>query len=900
MARTARKAAPAELVTIRVVLLCKRFANVTAERTFVVIGAAVVDSLEPVALVGGEHLVPALERLGQELEVTGTHSNHPKWGAQFQVASLRLPEIRDTEGLVRWLNMQPGVGPRTAERVAETLGPDALAKIHADRALVDSVAGLQPHHRQAVVQAVRVYVEDGHKARVVTWALQHGLGPAAAHDVWKKWGPRAVDVLTADPYLLSQVDRQGFLKADALAASLGADPLAPSRMRAAAEYVMDAAVYQDGHTWLDSGDLAVRMRDMVLETGRPTREAAYLDWGPIRQAVRTLVDDGRLAREGSLVALPVMAAAEEFVAGWVRARLRPAEEENVPEKGTPIWALRLLEIEPPLTAVEVRLTYKRLLSEAHPDRQVDPEQKTAAEEHCKQLAVALDVLLQSGIHADASVGRNIQGPSLPEFGVAYAPEQMDAIRRSLVEKLLVLTGGPGTGKTTVIKGIIAAHRHRDPEVKILLAAPTGKAAKRMTEQTGLPAKTIHRLLEYSPIEGGFLRDRRNPLDGNVLIIDETSMNDQVLMRDLLDAVPEHMVVIFVGDADQLPPVGPGQPFVDMIRSGAVPVVRLQHVFRQGAESGILANAGRINNGEVPEKVPGAKDFVLRVVERGETGRTEMVGLIRQAVTELLRRGTPAEEIQVLVPMRDRGMLSADAMNRMLQEMVNPDGEAVHARPVEAKARPAFRVGDWVVCPKGGPGLDRGACGRIEAVREGAVGPAFVVRYWDGPPDPVEQGPEEIVPAKTLRIGDRVIHLVNDYKKAVFNGEVGVIVRWGDVIVSTTDENGDEHEDVRPGFFVRYDLGDTSREVGYCDRDAGALALAYALTVHKSQGSEYRAVLMAFGWDAFTLLQRNLVYTALTRAREVAAMFAEEGALERAVKTLGAARSTLLWRQIAGE
>ncbi len=378
--------------------------------------------------------------------------------------------------------------------------------------------------------------------------------------------------------------------------------------------------------------------------------------------------------------------------------------------------------------------------------------------------------------------------------ITYDEVQLEAIRAAVSSKIMVLTGGPGTGKTTTTMGIIAAYRAAG--CRIILAAPTGRAAKRMSEATGMEAKTIHRLLEYKPPEG-YQRKEENPLEGDVLILDECSMIDIMLMYNLLKAMPEQMTLIMVGDTDQLPSVGAGNVLKDIISSGRIPVVRLSRIFRQAQGSRIIMNAHRINKGEQIDMRGGRdSDFFFAAKETNE----EVVELLVKYCTENLPRYyhvDALQDIQVLTPMQ-RGVCGAANLNQVLQEAMNP--------------------------------------GSIFLRRGGTQ----------------------------YRLHDKVMQIRNDYDKEVFNGDIGVI----------------NHVDMEEReLTVNFD----GREVVYDVSELEELTLAYATTIHKSQGSEYPIVVMPFTMSHYVMLQRNLLYTGVTRAKKILVLIGEKKAVWYAVK-----------------
>jgi exodeoxyribonuclease V alpha subunit len=397
-----------------------------------------------------------------------------------------------------------------------------------------------------------------------------------------------------------------------------------------------------------------------------------------------------------------------------------------------------------------------------------------------------------------------------EAGITYAPEQREAIRKALSSPAAIVTGGPGTGKSTVIRGVIAALSSLSDGAKVLLAAPTGRAAKRMAEITGCVALTIHRLLEFSPDTWTFQRDENEPLDADLLVVDEASMLDLLLASALFRAVPPGMQVLLVGDADQLPSVGFGNVFADLIRSGAVPLVRLSHVFRQARESRIVTNAHRVNQGRMPilERTP---DFRFVALE----DNAKVAEFIRDAALYYRSHGMAPDEINVLTPMR-RTETGVVALNKLLQDALNP--------------------------PAGGKT-------QIEA------GEAV------------------------LREGDKVMQIRNNYVKEVFNGDMGIVETTG-----AREDSGDEDEDER--IIVNYQ----GTRVTYAKTELDQLVLAYACTIHKAQGSEYEGVvLIPIVRQHWIMLQRNLLYTAITRARKRVVLVGQEAAIRRAVTNAGSRR-----------
>ena len=382
-----------------------------------------------------------------------------------------------------------------------------------------------------------------------------------------------------------------------------------------------------------------------------------------------------------------------------------------------------------------------------------------------------------------------------ETGIEYDEVQLAAIRQAVTSKVMVLTGGPGTGKTTTTQGIIAALKKAG--LRVLLAAPTGRAAKRMSEATGMEAKTIHRLLEYNP-QDGYKRNDENPLEGDALIVDECSMIDILLMNNLLKAVPVGMRLVFVGDIDQLPSVGAGNVLRDIIDSQRIPVVRLVRIFRQAQKSRIVMNAHTINQGRFPDTSNGRDtDFFFMREDDPERAAETIVRLVKERLPRAYRESP--DRIQVLTPMQ-RGVVGAANLNLLLQQALNPSG----------------------------PSLGRGGY--------------------------------------TYRQGDRVMQLRNNYAKEVFNGDQGYIRE-----VDTEDRM----------LTVDFD----GKKVEYDVTELDELTLAYATTIHKAQGSEYPIVVMPVLMTHFVMLQRNLIYTGITRAKKICVLIGATKALAYAVRNV---------------
>src|SRR6266404_2873781 len=385
-------------------------------------------------------------------------------------------------------------------------------------------------------------------------------------------------------------------------------------------------------------------------------------------------------------------------------------------------------------------------------------------------------------------------------GSTLSPSQRDAVATALQSKVTVITGGPGVGKTTIVTSILQILQAK--KMDVLLCAPTGRAAKRLTETTGLEAKTIHRLLEFDPTSMGFVHGHTNPLRADLIVVDEVSMVDIVLMSQLLRAIPDRAAVLLVGDVDQLPSVGPGSVLADIIGSERIPTVTLTEIFRQAVTSQIIVNAHRINQGQMPlMREDGTSDFYVIPADSPEEIQAKLLRIVTERIPQ--RFGLhPIRDVQVLTPM-NRGSLGARALNAVLQQALNAD------------ATPTITRFGWSYAP-----------------------------------------------------GDKVIQTINDYDKDVFNGDIGQVMRVdleeGEVVIS-------------------FD----GREVTYDVAELDEVALAYAATVHKSQGSEYPVVVIPLATQHYPMLARNLLYTGVTRGKQLVVVIGQPRALAIAVRNVRA-------------
>ena len=625
--------------------------------------------------------------------------------------------------------------------------------------------------------ALRPETRDGMK-KYLGSGLIEGIGEVMAQRLVDRFGVATLEVIENEPERLTEV------------AGIG-----PVRARKIQEAWRRQAGMQEAMVFFRTHGLSTRQGLKAVKLWGDDA-AALVRQNPYRLATE-LFGVGFQRADAVASSLGLAADSPERIAAGLRFVLgRAADEGHVylPRRGLVEGAVKLLAAPSELveSAVDAETAAGRL-------RALPLEEGTA------MLRAELDEA-EAGIadHLHRLLAATAEVPEIdvPRAIAWYekrrhlelAPAQAEAVERALTEKALVITGGPGTGKTTLIRAVVEILGRKAQ--RLLLAAPTGRAANRLALAAGLAARTIHRLLEYDPMTRGFRRGRDRPLEADLLIVDEASMLDVTLTRDLLAAVAGGTRLILVGDVDQLPSVGPGRVLADVIRSERVPVVRLRQIFRQAGRSLIVRNAHRILAGELPEADrSAAADF--HFIPRSEP--EEVLATLKLVVTERAPAGfglDPRRDIQVLAPMR-RGLLGVDNLNGELQALLNPSG-----RPLAEGHR--------------------------------------------------------------LRLGDRVMQLRNNYELDVFNGDVGRIERA-------------EAEARRVS--VRFE----DRIVVYESASLDELALAYACSVHKSQGSEYPCIVMPLHTQHYIMLQRNLLYTAVTRGKRLVVLIGNRRALGAAVR-----------------
>lgn len=727
--------------------------------------------------------------VGEAVELGGAWEVHPQYGKQFTVKTLRSVLPATVAGMEKYLGsgLVKGVGPVTAKRVVAHFGTETLDIIDENPERLSEVKGVG---RKRVAMINAAWAEQSAIREVMIFLQSHGVSAGLATKIYKRYGNLAVETVQRNPYRLSEdIYGIGFLTADKIARDLGIAADAPQRVAAAVEFALNGAA-DEGHVYLPGPEL-IRQADALVHVGREKTATALLRL-KAADRVKLAAEPGAEAEALHWAVTGVFAQAQNappplFDEGR-DAFDRPTDEQ--------IQALLQEERAvylAPLYYAELGVSNRLLRQIAPGPGRLQPFQGLDWERKFSQLE------------------RNAAHEQLP---VRLVSRQRAAVRSALTHRLTVLTGGPGTGKTTVVRTII--EMCEGAGAKAILAAPTGRAAKRLSETTGRQAKTIHRLLEFQPSAGfSFKRNDANPLSGDLLIVDEASMLDLVLTNHLLKAIPPAMSLLLVGDVDQLPSVGPGNVLKDIIAAitGArdsnpdwsrATVVRLETIFRQAAGSYIVKNAHGINRGEMPffaqkapAETPTAEDFFLFSTEEPERAAQLCVELVQERIPR--RFGIPPQEIQVLSPMH-RGAAGVASLNYALQQALNP------ARPDSA---------------------------------ERSLGSRF------------------------FRAGDRVMQVRNNYDKDVYNGDMGYITAI-DLIEQRV--------------LVEID----NRAVAYDFLELDELAHAYAISVHKSQGSEFPAVVIPVLTSHYMMLQRNLLYTAVTRAKRLVVLVGQPKAISIAI------------------
>jgi len=801
--------------------IVERVTYYNEENGYSVIRLSVGGRPAPAGRFPGQDLVTVVGNLpevnpGESLRLEGTWATHPQYGRQFRAERCEQILPATVEGIKRYLGsgLVKGVGPVTAARIVQRFGTDTLRVLDEDPRRLREALGVGPKRAAAVAKA---WEEQKHIREVMLFLQSHGVSTRLAVKIYKTYGDDALEVVQEDPYRLARdIWGVGFKTADKIARDLGLPPDAPSRVQAGVAYTL-SQLADEGHVYAPEEKLiaeASRLLDVPPDLVHAAIEELDAD-ETVRRETLVYTPSQQLLQFGETPPLPSPPKGGRDTPPSLpspQGRRDSLPSPSPLREGQPPFPPPLREGQPPFppplrggqppfppplrggqrggTVREERAVYLApfYFGEVGVTRRLQALVESPTTRLFPFRSVDWEVLL-----AQISA-RGPDQEATSDSAIELSPEQRGAVRAALTHKLTVLTGGPGTGKTVTVRTIIGALEAMGG--RYALCAPTGRAAKRLSEATDRPAKTVHRLLEYSPQEG-FRRNEDKPLEVDCLIVDEASMLDILLTNHLLKAVDPAAHVLFVGDVDQLPSVGAGDVLRDIIGSDRAAVVRLCTIFRQAAGSGIVVNAHRINRGQMPI-MNKFDDFYFFSKENPQEAADLLVDIVQHRIPRKFGLD-PVDQVQVLSPMY-RGACGVANLNSRLQEALNPGST---------------------------------------------------------------RKPERRLVGRTFRVGDKVMQTRNNYLRDVYNGDIGRVTGI-DPVEQTLAVTIDD------------------RLVVYEWSEADELVHAFAVSVHKSQGSEYPAVVLPVMTQHYMMLQRNLLYTGITRAKQLVVLVGTQRAIGIAV------------------